>query len=96
MVDGTYHHPEGYEQLLIIMYQDIITNEKIAGLYILMNKKNYIIYNKIFESLYNIISDNNQLNIHVKYIITDNESALIKGIKTIFPKIKNILCFYHF
>ena len=52
-VDGTYHHPEGYEQLLIIMYQDVITNEKIVGLYILMNGKNYIIYNKIFESLSN-------------------------------------------
>ena len=54
-----------------------------------------ILYIIKFLNLY-LISDNNQLNIHVKYIITDNESALIKGIKTIFPKIINILCFYHY
>ena len=28
-IDGTFHHPPGYYQLLIIMYKDIITDLKI-------------------------------------------------------------------
>lgn len=78
------------------MYQDIIKNEKIICLYVLMNKKYCIIYEKIFESLCYIIFDDNNLNKHIKYIITDNEIALINSIKKIYPKIINISCFYHY
>lgn len=58
-----------------------------------MNKKNSII---LLESIYNIISHDTQLNLHVKYIVTDNEIALINSIKAIFPKIIHISCFYHY
>ena len=51
-----------------------------------MNKKNSIIYSKIFESLISIITDNNNLYLNVKYIITDNELALVNSIKNIFLK----------
>ena len=36
-IDGTFHHPQEFKQLLVIMYKDIITGIKIPGLYILLN-----------------------------------------------------------
>ena len=38
-IDGTFHHPEEFTQLILIMYKDIITSIKIPGLYILVNSK---------------------------------------------------------
>ena len=61
-----------------------------------MNKKNSIIYSKIFESLISIITDNNNLYLNVKYIITDNELALVNSIKKYFPQVIHISCFYHY
>ena len=43
-IDGTFHHPPEFKQLLIIMYKDIITNLKIPGIYILLNGKNKELY----------------------------------------------------
>ena len=68
------------------MYKDIICCEKIAGLYILANKKNEDLYDIIFASIINIISQDNKIkrNINVKYIVTDNEIALINSINKKF------------
>ena len=43
-IDGTFHHPPDFTQLLIIMYKDIISGIKITGLYILLNSKKEEIY----------------------------------------------------
>ena len=61
-----------------------------------MNKKNNIIYSKVFESLYDIITENNNLVINVKYIITDSEYALVNNIKKYFPNTIHISCYYHY
>ena len=66
------------------MYKDKICREKIAGLYILANKKNEDLYDIIFASIINIISQDNKRNINVKYIVTDNEIALINSINKKF------------
>ena len=47
-IDGTFHHPPGFLQMIIIMYKDIITDLKIPGFYILSFNSNYSnSYNKI-------------------------------------------------
>ena len=38
-VDGTFHQPPEFKQLIIIMYKDILTQIKIPELYILINRK---------------------------------------------------------
>ena len=48
-IDATFHHPMEYSQLLIIMYIDSLKNTKIAGLYILMNGKQEIIYDYVLN-----------------------------------------------
>lgn len=58
-VDGTFHHPPEFYQLLIIMYKDVITNLKLPGIYILLNSKTELIYDLVFESLIKIIWYNN-------------------------------------
>ena len=90
-LDGTFHHPDKFDQLLILMYEDIICCEKIAGLYILANKKNEDLYDNILDSIINIISQDNKRNINVKYIVSDNETALINSINKKFINIKEFL-----
>ena len=85
-----------YEQILIFMYKDIIIYENIVGIYVLMNRKNNLIYEKLFESIYTIVTDNNKINCNVSYIITDNELALMNNIKKIFPKVRHFSCYYHY
>lgn len=85
-----------FEQLLILMYKDIINCEKIPGLYILANKKNEFLYDIILDSIINIITQNNKRNINVKYIISDNEIALVNSINKKFINIKRISCYYHY
>ena len=94
--DGTYHHPDGFEQLLLVMYKDVIISEKIVGLFILMNKKSQIIYNECMKAINNIVTQNNTINLNLKYIVTDNESSLVNSINNNFKFLKRISCFYHY
>ena len=38
-IDGTFHQPPKYKQLIIIIFKDLLTTLKIPGLFILINGK---------------------------------------------------------
>ena len=95
-IDGTFHVPYGFHQTLVIMYKDIITGEKYPCFYILMNKKNSLLYDLIFRSVITIITQNDLYPIITKNIITDAESALLSSIKKYFKQTSNFICLYHF
>ena len=38
-IDSAFHRPKEYEQLLIIIYLDELINDKISGIFLLMNCK---------------------------------------------------------
>lgn len=95
-IDGTFHHPKDFKQLLIIMYKDIITSLKIPGVYILMNGFSQDLYDLVFNSLINIITDNRKIDLDIRSIITDTEKALINVIKKYFPNSQRIVYYYHF
>ena len=61
-IDGTFHHPPGFTQMLIIMYKDILTNLKISGFYCLLNSKKEILYNLVLKSINNILKMGNNFN----------------------------------
>ena len=61
-----------------------------------MNKINSFLYNIIFDSFVNIITQNNLIPLNVKFIITDSEIALNKSIKNKFNDVKRIGCYYHY
>lgn len=62
-LDFTFHHPKDFEELLIIMYEDVITNLKIPGNYSFINGKYQNFYDKLYESIMNLITDNNNIKI---------------------------------
>ena len=39
LIDCTYHYPKEFKELLVIEYKDILTKEKIPGMFILLKKK---------------------------------------------------------
>ena len=57
-LDGTFHHPKEYKQLLVLMFNDLITNQNIPGIFILINGKYEKFYEIVFQSMYNIITQN--------------------------------------
>ena len=78
------------------MYKDIITNLKIPGVYILMNGKSQDLYDIVFDSLINIITENRNIELEVLSIITDTEKALINSVKKYFPNSQRIACYFHY
>ena len=68
-IDGTFHHPPDFYQMLIIMYKDIITDLKIPALYILLNEI-------VFQSIINNILQEIVCNLKYETIVTDQEVGL--------------------
>ena len=95
-IDSTFHHLPEIKQLLIIMYKDIITDLKIPGIYILMNEKSENLYDIVFNSIFNLITNNGKIDINVISIVTDTEIALINSIRKYFPNTQRIACFFHY
>ena len=95
-IDGTFHHPVEFTQLLIIMYKDIITDLKIPGIYILLNSKNEDLYNMVFEDVIKLISWQGLKKINIKTIVTDSERALMNSVNKNFPKAQRVACYFHY
>ena len=94
-VDATFHHPIEYAQLLIIIFKDIVTSEYLPGFYILMSNKTEILYDMIFKSIKNILSQNDIYELKIDTITTDTELALINAIHINFPNTQRIGCWFH-
>ena len=95
-IDGTFHHPSDFSQLLIIMYKDCITSLKIPGLYILLNSKKEQLYDLAFHSIIKLLTNNETLNLDLQTIVTDQEKGLINSINKNFPNVKRIACLFHY
>ena len=95
-IDGTFHHPPDFYQMLIIMYKDIITDLKIPALYILLNSKREILYEIVFQSVINNILQETVSNLKYETIVTDQEVGLINATKKYFPNCQRISCLFHY
>lgn len=95
-IDGTFHHPPEFKQLLLIMYKDIITGIKIPGLYILLNSKKEMLYKFAFKGIIDLLTDNNNITLKVETVVTDQEKALINVVNTYFPNAQRISCLFHY
>ena len=95
-IDSTFHRPKEFEQLLIIIYIDELSIEKIPGIFVLMNCKIQEIYENILMSICNIITQNNTLDFNVKTITSDSEDSLVNAIKFVFPKVNRVGCYFHY
>ena len=85
-VDGTFHHPINFAQLLIILFKDAIISQYIPCFYILMSNKCEILYDLVFKSILRILTQNNLYKINYQTITTDTEIVLINAININFTK----------
>ena len=95
-LDGTWYKPGNFSQILIIQYKDIIINDHITGGFIIANNKKTKHYIKILKSFKNMLTDNNQRDLNLISITTDEEKALIKAIKLVFPNCIHINFYFHY
>ena len=95
-IDGTWYKPGGIEQILIIMFKDIITGDKIPGIYTVTNNKTEYLYTRMLYSIKNILTQNDEYELKLNCVITDTEDALINSINTVFNNIQRIGCYYHY
>ena len=77
------------------MFKDTITHEKYPGFFIIMNNRIEQLYQRIFNFVLNILTQNMIYNLKLEYIITDTESAMINAINNVFINIKRIGCYFH-
>ena len=88
--------PKGYSQLLIILlYKDIIIKAKIPLFFILMSNRKEELYNRVFSSIIDILTQNYVYDIALTTITTDTEFALINSVKNTFLGVQRIGCWYH-
>ena len=63
---------------------------KIPGIYILTNGKSQELYEAVFISLINLLTNYRKIDLEVQSVITDTEKALINIIKKYFPNSQRI------
>ena len=95
-IDGTWYRPSGFCQIIIILYKDIIINEKIPGCYNITNNKKYNIYKAALESFKNIITENNIFDLNINSITVYDEHALNNTVNDVFPIFNKFNCYYHY
>ena len=94
-IDGTFHHPIKFSQLLIILFKDVLLSQYIPCFYILMSNKSEILYDMIFKSILRILTQNNLYHVTYQTITTDTEIALINAVKINFENTTRIGCWFH-
>ena len=75
---------------------DKITDLKISRIYCLMNHKDEILYDYIFKSIINLLTQKNFYKLNIKTIVTDTETALINIINKYFKDSQRLSCLFHF
>ena len=76
--------------MLIIIFKDTVTSEYIPGFYVLMSNKTEILYNMVFKSVKNLLTQNNIYKLQIITITTDTEPTLINAINNNFDNIGSI------
>ena len=96
-VDGTFRIcPKPYYQLIVLMSRDAISNTASPGCYILTNSKTATSYDKIFQSLKNILTGHSELTLKLKSATVDFERGLHKGFQSNFSDVDLVGCLFHF
>ena len=94
-IDGTFHHPKEFSQLLIIIFKDIITSNYYPSFFCLMSIKTEEMYDLVFKSIKRILTQQNIIKLDISTITTDSELALINSIENNFENSKRLGCWFH-
>ena len=72
-IDCTWYQPQGFKQILVILFKDIIINKKISCCFMILKNKRYEIYEKCLTSFNNIIKQNYIFELEIETITTDQK-----------------------
>ena len=78
------------------MSKDPISNTPSPECYILTNSKKSVNYEKIFQSVKNIITCQNKIALSLEYATMDFEKGLHVGFLNVFENVSLIGCLFHF
>ena len=94
-IDGTFHHHKNFEQLLIILFKDIINSNYLPCFYVLMSNKTEILYDLVFKSIKRILTQYNQYKLNIITITIDTEIPLINALAYNFDNYTRIGSWFH-
>ena len=95
-IDGTFIYPNGFKQLIVILYYEKNSLKRYPGLFALINNKTENGYKEMFKSIFNILTIEYTRSLKLKSITTDFEPGLINALNQIVPDVRKVGCFYHF
>lgn len=95
-IDGTFVIPNGFRQLIVILYYDPFSKKRYSGLYSLINNKKELGYITLFNSIKNFITLEFTKPLKLKSITIDFEISLINALRIVFPNVKLVGYFYHY
>lgn len=94
-IDGIFHRPKTYSQLLIILFKEIIIKEKIPLFFILISNRREELYKRIFNSVIGILTQYYILDLPVISITTIQDYRLLKQLNQLSIGVQRIGWFYH-
>ena len=95
-IDDTWIYPNGFKQLIIILYYDEIGKKRFPVLYALVNNKTLEGYLELFKKIKAKITIENRKKLNLESYSTYYEISLLTALKTIFKDVKQIDCYFHF
>ena len=95
-IDGTFLYPDGFKQLIVILYRDDISGIRYPGLFALINNRKYEGYKLLFERIKFILTIENSRKLNFISYSIDFEKPLINATSTVFDNIRQVGCYYHY
>ena len=95
-VDDTFLYPNGFSQLLVILYRDVLNGKRFSGLFALINSKKEEGYTFLFRKILFLPTIENTSNIKLESYTIYFEKALINNIHEVFKNIRQVGCYYHY
>ena len=90
-IDGTWIYPNGFKQLIIILYRDNETGKRFPALFALINNKNESGYNLLFKKIKEIITLFNTKPLNLRSFTCDNEKGLVNSLNNIYENMCMLL-----
>ena len=88
--------PDGFNQLIVILYRDEISGVRYPGLFALINNRKYEGYKFLFEKIKFLLTIEYSGNLNFISYSIDFEKSIINSTANVFTNIRQVGCFYHY
>lgn len=81
---------------MVFFFKNVVINKFIPIFYVLISDRSEQLYDSIFKSIINILTQNNNYNINIITITSDAEPCLINSLNNCFNNLQRINYWNHF